>query len=370
MINNLTNRAAQIMLDLITINSPSGQEKRIRGELNERLKELGFKVEIDAKGNLTGYLEATPSLKEKRALLFCAHMDTVPTAVNVRAKLNNNRIESDGTTALGADDKAAIAAFLAAVENIKKENIEHQPIIALFTVEEEIGLEGIKKYDFTSIANIERGYVLDASGEVGTAITSSPGKSDATVIFHGKAAHAGFGPENGISAIMLASRAIDKMELLRVDEETTANIGTITGGTTTNIVADRCELTLEVRSSTTERINRHLTHFEFCCIKAINDFGGSYQFLTRELYQPYFIDEADPTLNHFKTVCANLGINYQPKRTGGGSDANIIRSKGLDVITLAIGYEEAHTLSESIELEQLEKLTALIVALCKPTGEI
>ena len=123
-----------------------------------------------------------------------------------------------------------------------------------------------------------------------------------------------------------------------------------------------------MRSSTTERINRHLTHFEFC-YKSHQRLWWLYQFLTRELYQPYFIDEANPTLNHFKNVCTNLGINYQPKRTGGGSDANIIRSKGIDVITLAIGYEGAHTLSESIELEQLEKLTNLIIALCKPTGE-
>ncbi len=364
--NTFDQRVATVMLELIAINSPSGHEEQFRSHLEMRLKNLGIQMNSDSFGNIYGELSASPGKeKDPRVLLNC-HMDTVPNAVNVTPQIVDGVVKSDGTTALGADDKAGIAAILVALEELISKQIPHAPIVLLFTVAEEVGLEGVKAFDLSKLGTIGRGYVFDASGAVGTAIVSAPSKSDAKIIFHGKAAHAGFTPETGISAISLAARAINEMKLLRIDEETTANVGTIHGGDVTNIVCDRCEINLEVRSSTTERVNRHLAHLEFCCIKAVGAIGGSYEFSPIELYPGYSVKEHAPELKLFEESCKTIGLPFQCAHTGGGSDANIMRNKGLPVITLGIGYSGAHATTESISLEALEQLTQLIIQLCKP----
>lgn len=368
MTHPLADRTVQVMLDLLAIDSPSGHEELARTDLEKRLSNLGACVAVDAKGNLIGRFSATAGHEHQSPVLLCCHMDTVPTAAKVRPQLADGVLRSDGTTALGADDKAGIAAVLTSLELLREQDLPHGPITVLFTVEEETGLEGIKAADPAWIGEVGRGYVLDASGQVGTAIISAPSKSDAKIVFHGKAAHAGFAPEQGVSAIMLAARAIDRMKLLRIDEQTTANIGTICGGEVTNIVCDRCEVTLEVRSSTRERVNRHMAHIEFCCIKAVNDFGGSYEFLPIELYPGYAFDESSEELSIFKAACERIDLPFRTAVTGGGSDTNIMRGFGLPVITLGIGYEGAHTLSEAIKVEQLGQLVRLVIELCAPTG--
>lgn len=366
MSHTLADKTVQVMLELIAIDSPSGHEEQTRKDLADRLKALGASVDVDTKGNLIGRIAATEGFADKLPVLLCCHMDTVPSAARVKPILSDGVLRSDGSTALGADDKAGIAAVLVALEELQSSRVPHGPLTVLFTVEEETGLIGAKALDFDWVGPIGRGYVMDASGPVGTAIISAPSKSDAKIVFHGKASHAGFAPEKGISAISLAARAIDRMQLLRIDAETTANIGTIHGGEVTNIVCDTCEVTLEVRSATSERVNRHLAHLEFCCIKAVNDFGGSYDFLPIELYPGYSIDEDAQELHTFKRICAQIGIPFRTAPTGGGSDANIMRSAGLPVITLGIGYEGAHTLTENIPVQQLDDLARLMIALCAP----
>lgn len=362
----LAKKTASVMIDLISVNSPSGHESEFRTYLTERLHALNVETEVDPHGNLIGRVPASPGLEDEPAVLFNCHMDTVPNAVNVTVEMDDSIMKSDGTTALGADDKAGIAAILTTLETLIESELPHVPLLLLFTVAEEVGLEGAKAFDMKSLGPIERGYVLDASGKVGTAIISAPSKSDATVVFHGKSAHAGFAPETGISAISLAAKAIDGMQLLRIDDETTANIGTICGGEVTNIVCDRCEVTLEVRSSTSERVNRHLAHLEFCCIKAVGALGGSYEFSPIELYPGYGVDSDAPELLLFEKACKAVGIPFRTAATGGGSDANIMRNQGLPVLTLGIGYSGAHTSTESITLEELERLTQLVLQLCKP----
>ena len=370
MSHTLTDKAVSLMLELLAIDSPSCHEEHARIDLESRLKELCSTVQIDEKGNLLGRIGATAGHQESPTVLLCCHMDTVPSAVGVKPSIADGILRSDGTTALGADDKAGIAAILVALEHVVSRGMPHGPITVLFTVEEEIGLEGIKALDLAWLGPVDRGYILDARGPVGTAITSAPSKSDAKIIFHGKASHAGFAPEKGISAISLAARAIDRMKLLRIDEVTTANIGTIHGGEVTNVVCDRCEVALEVRSSTRERVNRHLAHMEFCCIKAVNDFGGSYEFLPIELYPGYMIDPSAKELTEFAGICKRICIEYRTAPTGGGSDTNILRIKGLPVITLGIGYEGAHTLGEELAIEQLGTLVRLVTALVESEENI
>ncbi|MFA5513343.1 MAG: M20/M25/M40 family metallo-hydrolase [Sphaerochaetaceae bacterium] len=356
----MDNSVAKLMMELVKIDSPSKGELNFTEIIIKRLNKMGLLTSVDKKGNLTATLDAAKGLEQEKPIVFCAHMDTVSTAVNVKPILENGVIKSDGMSALGADDKAAIASILSAVENIIKNNIPHKKIILLFTVEEEIGLEGIKKYDLASLADVEGVLVFDSSNTVGTVVTASPCKIDATVTFNGKAAHAGFVPEKGISAIMLAAKAIDKMNLLRIDEDTTANIGTIKGGEATNIVSEKCVLTLEVRSASSQKAKMHMSHLEICCIKAIGALGGSYTFEINEVYPSYKVEEKDSLLLKVKEVIENSNLKYNGVPSGGGSDTNIMRNNNIRALTLGVGYNNAHSTQESIEIKELNNLTALI----------
>ncbi len=348
---------------LSAIDSPSRHEKEAAMDLKKRLEALHFVVQFDAKGNLIAHVPATEDSKDLKPILFATHLDTVPNVVGVTPQLKHDILQSDKTTALGADDKAASATLLVALERLLATDTSHRAITVVSTVEEETGLHGAKELDMEMVGPFSEGYVLDASGEVGTAIISAPAKSDATITFIGKEAHAGFAPEEGISAISLAASAITKMKLLRIDEDTTANLGLIQGGTATNVVAPKCELTLEVRSSTSEKVKAHLAHIELCCIKAVGAVGGSYTFEVEELYPGYVIDNNDPLLTRFKQACSTLNLPFHTKATGGGSDTNILHHKGYPVMTVSVGYEHAHSVDESIHVSQLEKLGRLIMTL-------
>ncbi len=359
---NTTESAAQVIdlfLKLVAINSPSGEEQEIREWILSYLKEKGIRTQVDAKGNIAAYINEE---KEGKSTLFSAHIDTVRNAVDAKVVRENGLIKTDGTTALGADDKSAVAAMLVAIEELKKLEI---PVVYLFSVSEEIGLEGVKALDTSILPPIADAYILDAQKEIGKIMTFSPSHYNATIRFKGVAAHAGFAPENGVNAISVAARAIDQMKLLRIDETTTANVGMIQGGTATNIVAPECTVTLEVRAASDEKCLAHLAHMEMCCIKAIGALGGTYDMETHALYPAYHLDENSLALKKFKAVCNQLDLPFEGVTTGGGSDTNILRSLGYDAVTLANGYYHAHSVHEEIREEALTTLVDLILALAR-----
>lgn len=355
-------KAIELFLSLVAINSPSGHEEKITEFVVTYLHERNIKTAIDEYGNLIAY----PSKEYKEeAILFSCHLDTVPNAVNVHPIRDEKRIYTDGTTALGADDKASVAAILVAIEHILTNNISTHPIVLLFSVQEETGLVGARHLDTSLLPPIREAYILDAQKEIGNVVTHSPAKLDAKIVFRGKAAHAGFKPEHGISAISLACRAIDQMKLLRINETTTANVGSIKGGEATNIVPDRCEIHLEVRSDTKEKCYGHLAHLELCCIKAVGAIGGSYELTSELKYPSYTLSADNKPLNRFKEICKELDLLYAEGSTGGGSDTNILIGYGIDAITLSSGYYNAHSVEESIPLEAFDDQMKVIVALAK-----
>lgn len=346
-----------LFLELVAINSPSGEEETIREWILEYLHSKDVRTRVDARGNLIAYIneiEGTP------ATLFSAHIDTVPNAVDVKIVREKGVIRTDGTTALGADDKSAVAAMLIAIDTLKEIG---RPVIYLFSVSEETGLDGVKDLDTSLLPPISQAYILDAQQALGRIMTFSPSHYKATVTFTGVASHAGFAPEKGVNAISLAARAIDQMKLLRIDETTTANVGTIHGGKATNIVAPECTVTLEVRAESDEKCLAHLTHMEMCCIKAVGALGGSYTMDRHFIYPAYHLDEHSTALRNFKAVCEQLSLPFEGVPTGGGSDTNILRNLGYDAVTLANGYYNAHSVSEEIEEASLDTMVNLIPAL-------
>ncbi|MDD3670416.1 MAG: M20/M25/M40 family metallo-hydrolase [Sphaerochaetaceae bacterium] len=345
---------------LVSIDSPSGKESQIANYLETRLQQLHCLVSTDFAGNIYAILEASNDRVDEEAIALNAHMDTVPLAIEVRPIIENGMIKSDGTSALGADDKAGIAVILTVLELIQDNNLSHPTIKILFTVSEETGLKGAKQVEIDRLGAVKRGYTLDSSAPVGSVIVKAPFKYKVTIVFEGKNAHAGLAPETGISAISIAAKAIDSMHLLRIDEETTANIGTIHGGTNTNIVCDRVMAEVEVRSARQSKALHHIDHIRKCCQHAIDTIGGEFQFDVEESYPGYQLDKDNPILDSMQKACKELGVNYFEINTGGGSDANILRGKSVEIGVIGLGYEKAHTKSESIAISQLTTAVRLV----------
>lgn len=349
------NKTLQTFLELVQINSVSGDEERIGLLLETRLLSFGLSTSWDSGGNLYGYLPG-----EGETILLSAHMDTVPLAFDVEPLVEDGRVHTGGKTALGADDKAAVAAILTVLETIHKENSPHPNLVILFSVREELGLQGIAEVDVNKLSNVDHGYVFDAQGPVGTFITAAPGSIKLDVTFLGKGAHAGFSPETGISAIQMGSDAIAAMRLLRIDEETTANVGSFLAPGSRNIVCDKATLSLEARSLDQTKLHRQIEHMKTCLQDAAAKHGGQVVIEEELLYEAYKLDTSSVAFTALKDACSALGLPYNERPTLGGSDANVLNAKGIPTIVCTSGYEAPHTTAESIDLDQLEILTSLV----------
>lgn len=352
-------------LDYVKIPSPSTKEGTFAKVLKAEMESIGFQVIVDGSGtntksdtgNLIGYLKGS---RDVEPIIFCAHMDTVTPCENIEPIIEDGIIRSAGNTILSGDDKAGIVAILEGIRHIKENNIPHGDIEVIFTVCEEVGLLGAKFLDYSQIKS-KMAFILDSSGPVGDVIVHGPAQAQIRAQFHGKAAHAGLYPENGISAIQVASRAIDRMNLLRIDEETTANVGTIHGGAATNIVADYVDVEFECRSLNEEKLDKQIKHMVDTIEKSAKDFGSSVDVQVDHAYPVFSISDDKPILDIIEKAIAKSGLQYNPTSTGGGSDTNIFNGKGISTVTLAIGMYNAHSVDEYIAVDDIVKSAELVV---------
>ena len=359
-----TQRLVDQFLTMVRIASPSRQEGALAAYLQQELESSGFSVEFDragieAAGN-TGNLIATlaaSSLAEP--LMFCCHMDTVTPCTDVRPITTDGVIRSDGTTILGGDDKAGIAAILEGVRRIQERGVPHGLLQLVFTICEEVGMHGAKGLDYGRI-RAKRVFVLDAEGPLGQIAVQGPAKDRIIATVHGLTTHAGLCPERGVSAIQVAARAIDRMHLLRIDEETTANIGTFNGGDATNIVAEQVVITAEARSLVNEKLDAQSAHMKACFEHAAHEFGVSVEVNIERSYAAFKLDEHDSVVRQCMQAMQDLGLQPELVSTGGGSDCNIFNARGLSAIDLSIGMTDVHTKAESIRIADLEMASRLV----------
>lgn len=356
----------------IEIDSETGEERDFALYLMEELKGLGLEVEMDKAGDLANsnagnIIARLKGRSQAPPLMFSAHMDTVSPGQGIEPKIVDGVVYSKGQTILGADDKAGIAAIVEGVQMILEEGGNYPDLELVFTISEEGGLDGAKNLDLDNI-KAELAYILDSSGRPGRVVTQAPAQCKLDFEFLGRSAHAGVAPEKGISAIELAAKAISRMKLLRIDEETSANIGLISGGVATNIVADSVHAQGEVRSLSNNKLKAQVDHMveEF---EKVQDEAGLKGSVTIEpSYQAYKIDQNDEILALLEKAMDRAGLIMEPVVSGGGSDANVYNQRGLAAVNLAIGMEDVHSLSEFIRLEDLSKSTELVYWIIK-SGE-
>lgn len=361
-------------MELVQVDSETKHEEAISGVLKEKFGSLGLEVvEDDAKdktghgaGNLIITWKAEGAEKAPKVLFTC-HMDTVTPGRGIKPTLGEDGwIRSDGTTILGADDKAGIAALLEGIRVIQENKIPHGQIQFVITVGEESGLVGARALD-PKYLEAEMGFALDSNGELGSIVVAAPTQAKIKMIIKGKSAHAGVNPEDGISAIQVASKAISKMKLGRIDKETTANIGKFQGGGATNIVCDYVEIDAEARSIVQEKVDKQVGDMREALETTVREYNANCEFISEIVYPAYSFNEHDAVVQLAQRAIRGLGMQADTFTSGGGSDANIFNGLGIPTVNLAIGYRDIHTTKERIKAEDLEKAAQIVVAIVQET---
>ncbi|MGQ9518731.1 MAG: M20/M25/M40 family metallo-hydrolase [Candidatus Fervidibacter sp.] len=364
--------------ELVRIPSPSGREREVAQVVRSKLEKLGLTVSEDNAGGKFGgeqgnlIVKVPGTLESVPPILFNAHLDTVVPCDNVNPIMEGDKVRSDGRTILGADNKAGVCALLEFLRVLKEDKIQHGPLEIVFTVAEETGLNGAKYLDYPLI-NSKVGFVLDSGPPVNKVIVKAPSQKNLRAVIRGKAAHAGVSPEKGVSAILLAARAIAAMRLGRIDNETTANIGVIKGGLATNIVPEEVEILGEARSHDQRKLNEQIAHMVTLLEREAQKGGGKAEIEVEEVYRSFNITEDDLPSKILKAAFEKMGLKPQWETTGGGSDANIFNERGIKCALICCGEESPHSpenekLDIPSALQSVELLVNIITAwvqMCK-----
>lgn len=295
-------------------------------------------------------------------VMFSAHLDRVEGGVGVKPVLVDGRVQSDGSTILGADDAAGLAAIVEACRVLAETGAAHAPLELVLTIGEEIGLLGASHVDVSALQS-KVGFVLDAEGQVGTIIARAPTHYIIEAQFFGRAAHAGIAPEQGLNAIKIAAQAVSRMHLGRIDFETTANVGYIAGGGPTNVVPERAEIRAETRSLDPDKAKKQVERMTRAIDEAAAASGGRATWQVRLAYEGFHLAEDSEPIRRAKAAARRIGRMPVVISTGGGSDANVFNAKGLPTAVLGVGFQSIHTYRESMPVDELMKLAEMVIAL-------
>lgn len=373
-------RMTEHVMDLIRIDSLSKQEKEVAIKLEADMSALGAECYYDDAGekvngnvgNLIVRLEGNK--QDAPPFLLSAHMDTVGPGEGIKPRVEDGIMKSDGTTILGSDDKSGVSVITEVIRALKENEIPHGDIEIAFTICEEIGLLGAKHIDITKFS-AKHGIVLDSSTP-SRLVLKCPSADKLEFRVHGLEAHAGLCPENGISAIEIASEAIANMRLGRIDELTTANIGIVQGGRATNIVPNLVRVVGEARSHNEETLKNQVDHMRKCFHDAVaerqvtieDDLSTQGQTFTAKLeeYVERSYDKMDVggdslTANLVDRAVANLGHTIAHHTSGGGCDANYFNKMGIECVNLGTGMYELHTVNEYLVLEEFYRCAEIVL---------
>jgi tripeptide aminopeptidase len=358
---------AVLFLELARVPSPSGEERVVADQVIEYLQALALAVDEDDAGgridstigNLLCRIEPNG---EGAPLFFCAHLDTVPPEGPIEPVVEDGVVRNGGDTILGADNKAAVAAMLEATRRIVAENRPHGGIELLFTPKEEVGLRGAEAFDQERL-NARLGYVYDHAGPIGEVILGAPYQVKLDASFRGRAAHSGMYPEEGRSAIAAAARAIADLRLGRLDEETTANVGEIHGGTARNIVPERCSFAAEARCHDERKLGELIQEMLETITFAAQVSDCDVETAVDPSARGYRFKRDDEAVRLAAAALERTGFQPTYGLSGGGADANVFNERGLQCLNLANGMRDIHTPAERIAVADLERMVDVTLAL-------
>lgn len=360
-------RLLRRFLEYVSIDSETLCEEAFMRRLIQELDGMGIPWWTDQAGktlgsnanNLYAWLEGDASAEP---ILLSGHMDTVRPGKGIRPQIQDGVLQSQGDTILGGDDKAGVAAIMEALHTVVENRLAHRPVQIVFSIYEEGGVRGASKLEFHRL-KAHQAVVFDCEGDVGKIVVSAPGQTKLYVDVFGKSAHAGFCPEQGISAISAAALGISRMRLLRIDSETTANIGTFSACYATNIVPQQAHIEAEARSHSLEKLESQIQHMVDCLKGACQETGATLKYIVEPTYQPYHLPKEHPLVTLVSGRISRLGISPQIISTGGGSDANHFNAHGIPAVVVSTGMEQVHTTHERLTLENLFRCGKLALEL-------
>jgi len=363
-------RLHETFVRLCEIRSPTGEEREVADTILAELRALGLEASEDGAagpaeagaGNIVARLPG----RSDRWVMFCAHMDTVPHPGQIEVVEDEGVFRSRGETILGADNKAAVAVFM---ELVARHAEEPPPvgIELLLTVAEEQGLRGAKAFDVGAL-RAECGFVLDHASPIGEVIVTSPTQQSIHADFAGVEAHAGIRPEDGNNAIAAAATAIARMQLGRLDEGTTANVGKIGGGTSGNVVPGHCEIVAEARSLDADRAAAVAGEITEACTWGASEHGCDVDVRVEELFRGYELPSGSRPVALAEAGLRRAGIEPRHTSTGGGSDANALIVNGFECVLLANGTEANHTPEESVPARNLDTMLEVCEGIVAEAG--
>jgi len=367
LVENGLPEVAELFLELARVPSPSGEERVVADQVIEYLRALALQVDEDDVGTridstIGNLLCRIAPNGEGAPLFFCAHLDTVPPEGPIEPVVEDGVVRNGGGTILGADNKAAVAAMLEATRRIVAENRPHGGIELLFTPKEEVGLRGAEAFDQERL-HARLGYVYDHAGPIGEVILGAPYQVKLDASFRGRAAHSGMYPEEGRSAIAAAARAIADLRLGRLDEETTANVGEIHGGTARNIVPERCSFAAEARCHDERKLGELVQEMLETITFAAQVSDCDVETAVDPSARGYRFKRDDEAVRLAAAALERTGFQPTYGLSGGGADANVFNERGLQCLNLANGMTDIHTPDERIAVADLERMVDVTLAL-------
>ena len=357
-----------LFLELAAIPSPSGAERQVADRVVAYLRELGLSVDEDdaaarigsTSGNLHCRLERTDG--DGLPIFLCAHLDTVPPQGAIEPVVADGVVRNAAGTILGADNKASVAVMLETAARLLDEDRAHAGVELLFTPKEEVGLVGAQAFDAGRLS-ARVGFVYDHAAPIGEVILGAPHQRALEVHFRGRAAHSGMYPEEGRSAVAAAARAIADFRLGRLDEETTANVGEIHGGTTLNVVPEHCFFTAEVRAHDPRKLADVVQEMLDAVTFAASLTECEVETTLEERARGYRFRRDDVPVRLASTALERAGFDPRFGLSGGGADASVFNARGLACLNLANGMANIHTPDEEIAVGDLERMVEVTLAL-------
>jgi tripeptide aminopeptidase len=322
-----------------------------------------------------------PGTKAGPRLLFSTHLDTVPLCAGAKPKREGDRITTDGSTALGGDNRTGCAVLVSMVETLLKHKLPHPPITLLFTVREESGLHGARELDPKDLGGAEMCFNVD--GKLASElIIGAVGQENWDVEIKGKASHAGVAPEKGISATLVGAIGLTEAQrngwfgkVAKSNGKGTSNIGIFGGkegqpaGDATNVVTDYVHLKGEARSPEAAFATAICQGFREAFAKAqqeVKDSGGEHaevSFNSKASYPPFNLADDSPAVARARRAVEALGLKPTTVFSNGGLDANWLDKHGVPTVTIGAGQYEIHTVKEYVDLPEYAQGCRLAVLL-------
>ncbi|MCA9841315.1 MAG: M20/M25/M40 family metallo-hydrolase [Cyanobacteria bacterium HKST-UBA03] len=352
-------------IDLLRLDSPSGQEGPVREYLLDWFARHQITAQADAHGNVIATLPARHSTAPP--VVVTGHMDVVPPCSGVEPMVtgqNGDRvIRSNGQTVLGADDKSALAGLLEAIMASDEQQTARPEVKLLITVGEEVGLQGAYAMDPSHYADCVFGVAFDHTGEQGLIVHEAPTLVEFALTVTGKSVHAGICPEHGVNAITHLLAVVNDVPTGRVDLDGmsgTFNWGWVEGGKGTNVVPDQAVARGEFRSLEPQMIDRFKARLEAAIARhVVAPASATLTFDTQ--FEHYRTDPEHPYVQAVADTFLALGCTPNIRASHGGSDLNVFANRGLPGVVLSAGYHDPHALSEHVYLKDMVTMVAVLL---------